>query len=174
MCKAKVYIGISGFSYSHWRGIFYPENLPSTKRFEFYTNYFQTTEINSSFYRLPQEKTILNWYISSPDNFVFSLKAPKVITHLKRFLEVEEEWNKFENRIKLLNEKLGPVLLQLPPSFKADDENIKRLSERCIVLCLIHKLSPNIYLLYIQILIHQYKICSKAFFYRAALKRKKT
>lgn len=119
MCKAKVYIGTSGFSYSHWRGIFYPENLPSTKRFEFYTNYFQTTEI------------------------------------------------------KLLNEKLGPVLLQLPPSFKADDENIKRLSDRCIVLCLIHKLSPNIYLLYIQILIHQYKICSKAFFYRAALKRKK-
>jgi len=129
MCKAKVYIGTSGFSYSHWRGIFYPENLPSTKRFEFYTNYFQTTEINSSFYRLPQEKTILNWYFSSPDNFVFSLKAPKAITHLKRFLEVEEEWNKFENRIKLLNEKLGPVLLQLPPSFKADDENIKRISE---------------------------------------------
>ncbi|ADQ05862.1 protein of unknown function DUF72 [Caldicellulosiruptor hydrothermalis 108] len=127
MCRAKIYIGTSGFSYSHWKGIFYPENLPSAKRFEFYTTYFQTTEINSSFYRLPQEKIILNWYSSSPDSFVFSLKAPRTITHIKRFCEVEEEWNKFKNRIKLLKGKLGPILLQLPPSFKAEDENLRRI-----------------------------------------------
>ncbi|ACM59258.1 uncharacterized protein YecE (DUF72 family) [Caldicellulosiruptor bescii] len=127
MNNVKIYIGTSGFSYSHWRGIFYPEKLPTSKMFEFYAMHFRTTEINSSFYRLPQEKTVLNWFNFSQADFVFSLKAPRTITHIKRFLDVEDEWKKFEDRVKLLKEKLGAILLQLPPSFKADEENVKRL-----------------------------------------------
>lgn len=127
MSRAKIYIGTSGFSYSHWKGIFYPDDLPSSERFKFYTRHFNTTEINSSFYRLPQKKTILNWYNSSPQDFVFSLKVPRTITHIKRFSDVEGEWIEFENSLKLLKEKLGVVLLQLPPSFKNEHENLQKL-----------------------------------------------
>lgn len=125
--KTKFYIGTSGWSYSHWREVFYPPSLPSAKMLEFYSKSFITSEVNSSFYHMPQEKTITNWYNSTPQGFIFSVKAPRSITHLKRLSEVDEEWEKFKNRISLLKEKLGPILLQFPPSFKNDEENIQRL-----------------------------------------------
>lgn len=123
----KLYIGTSGWSYSHWKEIFYPVDLPYEKMLEFYSKHFATSEVNSSFYHLPQEKTIIKWYNSTPEDFTFSVKAPRSITHLKRLSEVDEEWEKFKSRINLLKEKLGPILLQFPPSFKNDRENLQRL-----------------------------------------------
>ncbi|WP_241243518.1 DUF72 domain-containing protein [Caldicellulosiruptor changbaiensis] len=123
----KLFIGTSGWSYSHWKEIFYPATLPYEKRLEFYSKHFATSEVNSSFYHLPQEKTIINWYDCTPEGFIFSIKAPRSITHLKRLSAVDEEWEKFKNRIDLLKEKLGPILLQFPPSFKKDEENLQKL-----------------------------------------------
>ncbi|WAM36361.1 DUF72 domain-containing protein [Caldicellulosiruptor acetigenus] len=123
----KLYIGTSGWSYSHWKEIFYPVDLPYEKRLEFYSKHFATSEVNSSFYHLPQEKTIINWYNSTPEGFIFSVKASRIITHLKRLSDVDEEWENFIKRIDLLKEKLGPILLQFPPSFKKDEENLQRL-----------------------------------------------
>jgi len=123
----KLYIGTSGWSYSHWKEIFYPATLPYEKRLEFYSKHFVTSEVNSSFYHLPQEKTIINWYSCTPEGFIFSVKAPRSITHLKRLSAADEEWEKFKNRIDLLKEKLGPILLQFPPSFKKDEENLQKL-----------------------------------------------
>ncbi|WAM33784.1 DUF72 domain-containing protein [Caldicellulosiruptor morganii] len=123
----KLYIGTSGWAYSHWKEIFYPASLPHEKRLEFYSKHFVTCEVNSSFYHLPQQKTIINWYNSTPEGFVFSVKAPRSITHLKRLFEVDDEWEKFKSRIELLKEKLGPILLQFPPGFKKDEENLQKL-----------------------------------------------
>lgn len=125
--EKKLYIGTSGWVYSHWKEIFYPATLPYEKRLEFYSKHFATSEVNSSFYHLPQEKTIINWYNSTPEGFIFSIKAPRSITHLKRLSAVDEEWEKFKNRIDLLKEKLGPILLQFPSSFKNDEENLQRI-----------------------------------------------
>ena len=125
--EKKIYIGTSGWAYSHWRKIFYPSNLPYGERLNFYSQHFLTTEVNSSFYHLPQEKTLTKWYISTPEGFIFSVKAPRHITHLKKLCDVEEVWNNFTKRIELLKDKLGPILLQFPPSFKKDRENMEKI-----------------------------------------------
>jgi uncharacterized protein YecE (DUF72 family) len=127
--KGKIFIGTSGWVYSHWIGKFYPKNLPSVKRLEFFSRYFNTAEVNYSFYHLPRPSTYKKWYSQTPKGFVFAVKASKFITHVKRLKEVKEPWDQFlENAINL-KEKLGPILFQLPPSFKADSENIKRLKD---------------------------------------------
>lgn len=114
------FIGTSGFSYKDWRGRFYPEDLPANKWFLYYTRYFSTVEINSSFYHLPGEKTLLNWRVKAPDNFVFVLKASSYITHRLRLKQVEKPLEIFHSRSRLLGEKLGPVLYQLPPGLHKD------------------------------------------------------
>lgn len=123
----KLYIGTSGWAYSHWKEIFYPSNLPYEERLSFYSKHFLTAEVNSSFYHLPQEKTLMKWYTSTPEGFIFSVKASRHITHLKKLCDVEEAWNNFKKRIDLLKDKLGPILLQFPPSFKKDQENVEKI-----------------------------------------------
>ncbi len=127
--KAEIFIGTSGWVYSHWKEIFYPPKLPPSDYLNFYSRHFNTTEINSSFYHLPRATTFQKWYNQTPKDFVFSTKASRFITHIKRLESVEESWGQFIENALNLKEKLGPILFQFPPSFKADRENIQRLKE---------------------------------------------
>lgn len=125
------FIGTSGYSYPHWRGLFYPEGLPSREWLRFYAGIFNTVELNVTFYRLPRESTFQNWYrITTPD-FSFVLKGSRLITHRKRLTEPAEAVAIFFSRAALLKEKLGAVLWQLPPGMRVDSG---RLEEFCRVL----------------------------------------
>jgi len=118
--EGRIYLGTSGYAYHHWKKIFYPEDLSSRKWLDYYASRFNAVEINVTFYRDLSEKTITNWYRSVPDEFTFVLKAPRLITHLKRLRNVEEDARYFLQKALLLKEKLGCVLWQFPPGFKPD------------------------------------------------------
>ncbi len=117
----RYYIGTSGWHYDHWRHLFYPDRLPKAKWLEFYSRHFSTVELNNSFYRLPSEEAFANWRQSSPDDFVFAVKVSRFITHIKRLRDIEEPVNTFLGRARILEEKLGPLLYQLPPNMHRDD-----------------------------------------------------
>jgi uncharacterized protein YecE (DUF72 family) len=121
MSKSKIHIGTSGWNYKHWKGNFYPEDVPQKKWLEFYYNRFKTVELNNSFYRLPEIKTFDSWRKNTPDDFMFSVKASRYITHLKK-LNDKESLKEFLKRANHLKEKLGPVLFQLPPGWKFNEE----------------------------------------------------
>ena len=140
MPKGNLFIGTSGWVYSHWDGIFYPEDLPSkdynppTTRLKYFSKHFKTAEINYSFYHLPRPSTYQNWYLQTPEDFLFAVKASRFITHIKRLNEIKEAWKIFIGNALSLKEKLGPILFQFPPSFKATPENIKRLEKFLMIL----------------------------------------
>lgn len=119
------YIGTSGWHYDDWRVRFYPPQLSKDRWLEFYAGHFPTVEINSSFYRLPTEAAVTTWYNVAPANFVFAVKVSRFITHIKRLKDVAESTEKFMGRVKLLGEKLGPLLYQLPPGMHRNDERLE-------------------------------------------------
>jgi uncharacterized protein YecE (DUF72 family) len=122
------HIGCSGFHYKDWKGKFYPEGLPQRKWFDFYCKHFKTLELNVTFYRFPQLSFLQNWYGKSPADFRFAVKAPRAITHYKKFNDTTDLITSFYDTINNgLQEKLGPVLFQLPPSFSYDDERLERI-----------------------------------------------
>ena len=121
---AEYYIGTSGWVYRHWREVFYPAKLAQSKWLEFYTRHFPTVEINNSFYRLPTEKAFSNWRQTSPEGFIYAVKVSRFITHIKRLRDVEEPIQTFLSRARLLKEKLGPLLYQLPPNMHRNDERL--------------------------------------------------
>lgn len=120
--SVKYYIGCSGWHYEHWRGLYYPEKLPKSKWLSFYARQFNTVELNNSFYKLPSEKAFTSWLESTPDNFVFSVKVSRFITHIKRLKNLGSAVENFLSRADLLGDKLGPLLYQLPPNMKRNDE----------------------------------------------------
>jgi len=124
------HIGTSGWHYEHWRGIFYPENLPKTEWLAFYIGHFNTAEINNSFYRLPSEEAFANWYNSTPANFTFAVKVSRFITHIKRLKNTEQAVETFLARAKILKEKLGPLLYQLPPNMHRNDAVLESFLSR--------------------------------------------
>lgn len=117
---ARVFIGTSGWVYGAWRGRFYPPTLPNAQRLGYYANRFQTTELNYSFYHVPSAETYRRWLKLVPPDFVFALKANRLITHVARLREVESTWSDFLGGAIELGSHLGPILLQLPPSFGKD------------------------------------------------------
>lgn len=117
-----IFVGTSGFSYPEWKGTFYPEDLPSKKYLPFYAERFRTTEINNTFYRIPVPKNTEDWFQAVPDNFTFTLKLSQRITHQKRLKEVGEEMERFLLAAAGLKQKLGTILVQLPPYFKLNAE----------------------------------------------------
>jgi len=133
---SKLYIGTSGWVYSHWEGIFYPEDLPPKDKLRYFSQYFKTTEINYSFYHLPRSSTYQNWYKQTPEDFLFAIKASRFITHIKRLKEVKKAWKTFIENALCLENKLGPFLFQFPPNFKATPENLKRIAEFLKFTCL--------------------------------------
>ncbi len=122
--KTEIRIGTSGWLYFHWQGRFYPQDLPKTKWFEYFSEVFDTVELNNTFYHLPKPQTVKKWHKNSPEDFLFAVKGSRFITHIKRLKDVEEPLKTFYKTVKLLKEKLGPILFQLPPSMK---QNIKLL-----------------------------------------------
>jgi len=121
-----VRIGTSGWHYAAWRGPFYPEDTKTKDFLSFYITRFATAELNNPFYRLPTEATVRAWREATPENFLFAWKASRLITHLKRLKDVEENVPFMFKRAEGLGEKLGPVLFQLPPALKADRERLAR------------------------------------------------
>ncbi|MEP7270693.1 MAG: DUF72 domain-containing protein [Acidobacteriota bacterium] len=122
--RSPIHLGTSGFSYTEWRPGFYPEDLSPKKFLSFYSEHFDTTEINNTFYRLPTAKLTEGWYGEVPENFLFTLKLSQKITHIRRLREVDEEMNFFLTSAASLKEKLGAILVQLPPNMKKDTERL--------------------------------------------------
>lgn len=125
MKRGKIFIGTSGWSYKHWKGNFYPADIKDTDEFKYYQTQFSTVEINNSFYHLPLEKTFRRWREDTPPEFLFSVKASRYITHMKKLKTDEDSIDIFLERVKLLKEKLGPVLFQLPPGWKINLERLE-------------------------------------------------
>lgn len=113
-------IGTSGYNYPEWRGTFYPEKFPTGKMLPYYAERFSTVEINYTFYRMPNAKTVAGWVAETPDHFSFTLKAPQRITHLARLRNIGDPLRYFLDTAAGLGPKLGTVLFQLPPNFKKD------------------------------------------------------
>lgn len=115
-------VGTSGYSYKEWKGNFYPAKLPDKEMLPFYAKQFTTVEINHSFYRMPSEATLVNWAKSVPEGFKFALKANQQITHIQRLRGCESTLRRFLEVASVLNDgaHLGPILVQLPPTFKFD------------------------------------------------------
>lgn len=116
----RLHVGTSGYNFPEWRGSFYPPRLPSAKWLEFYAQQLGTVEINYSFYRMPNAKTVAGWDAATPAGFVFVLKAPQRITHIARLKNIDEPLRVFVDTVRKLHAKLGAVLFQLPPNFKKD------------------------------------------------------
>jgi uncharacterized protein YecE (DUF72 family) len=112
--------GTSGFSYKEWLGSFYPDKLPAGEMLRHYAGHFRTVEINNTFYRMPAEAMLARWAGEVPDDFAFTLKAPRRITHEKRLREAEADVAEFARRAGALGDKLGMLLFQLPPFLKKD------------------------------------------------------
>ena len=115
-----IYVGTSGYGYKEWKGIFYPEKISPKEMLRFYSGRLNTVEINNTFYRMPKESVLTSWAEQVPGDFVFALKAPQVITHLKRLWNVSEETEYLFKTLSVLDRKLGPILFQFPKSFRAD------------------------------------------------------
>ena len=108
-------IGCSGWQYQHWRGEFYPAELPQSRWFDHYALSFDTVEINNSFYRLPEAGTFSKWSDQAPRRFLYAVKASRFLTHMKKLKDPEDPIARFFDRAKHLGSHLGPVLYQLPP-----------------------------------------------------------
>lgn len=116
----KIHVGTSGYGYKEWKGKFYPEKIPPAEMLRFYSGRLGAVEINNTFYHMPKASVLASWAEQVPDDFVFAVKAPQVITHLKRLKNVDEEAEYLFRTLEILDRKLGPVLFQLPKSFRAD------------------------------------------------------
>jgi len=118
----KIHIGTSGWSYKDWLGVFYPENIKQSEYLSYYASKFNSVEVDSTFYAIPRKSTVENWFKITPDQFTFALKTPQIITHEKRLLDCEQEWNQFIEIAGLLKHKLGPIILQFDYKFKFTEQ----------------------------------------------------
>lgn len=121
----KYFIGTSGWNYSHWQGIFYPKDLSQGRWLEHYARFFNSVELNVTFYRLVRKRTFQNWYQRTPKEFYFVAKGSRFITHIKRLKAVKEPLSLFIDNVIELKEKLTAILWQLPPSFKKDFKKLE-------------------------------------------------
>ena len=122
-----VRIGCSGWNYNHWRnGVFYPPRMPASRWLEHYSRFFDTVEVNATFYRLPTVKAVQGWVDGSPPDFLFAIKASRYLTHIKRLSALGGGLSVFYERIEplLRSPKMGPVLWQLPETFHRDDDRL--------------------------------------------------
>jgi len=113
-------IGTSGYNYPEWRGTFYPDTLSAARMLRYYSERFPTVEINYTFYRIPTEKLLAGWAAGTPENFTFTLKAPRRITHDSKLQRCEDLLQTFCRTARTLGPKLATLLFQLPPTFKKD------------------------------------------------------
>ena len=119
------YIGTSGWTYDHWKGRFYPPNLPKNSWFDYYAGNFSAVEVNATFYRSFKDQTYLNWRERTPQGFGYVLKAPQLITHRKYLLGVEEDIQAFFHSCSLLEDKFEMILLQVAPNMPYDPSRLR-------------------------------------------------
>jgi len=118
-------VGTSGWIYDHWKGCFYPEGLPKSRWFDFYSSHFPAVEVNATFYRTFKDQTYLNWRKRAPQNFAYVLKAPRLITHRKLLLDVKEDIKAFYRSCTLLEDRFEMILLQVAPGTPYDLDRLK-------------------------------------------------
>ncbi len=121
----RLHVGTSGYNFPEWKGTFYPEKFPAAKMLPYYAEHFSTVEINYTFYRMPNAKTVSGWSQAVPAGFTFVLKASQRITHIGRLRDVDDPLRYFTETVRPLGDKLGPILFQLPPNFKKDLARLK-------------------------------------------------
>lgn len=126
MTRAPLHIGTSGWQYRHWTGPFYPEGTVASKMLDHYVRQFRTVEINSTFYGLPSTDTLQGWRDAVPEGFTFACKASRYITHNKKLKDPADSTRRFLGAVDALGGCIGPLLVQLPPNWRANPE---RLSE---------------------------------------------
>ena len=115
-----LHLGTIGWSYNFWKGNFYPKKTASKDYLAYYSQQFDTVEVDSTFYRIPTQPAVINWERQTPQNFLFSLKFPKIITHIRMLKDCQYETEIFLKTVSLLGEKLGALLMQFPPNFGAE------------------------------------------------------
>src|SRR5215203_1534322 len=128
-----IHIGTSGWSYKHWKEDFYPKQLNQAEWLSFYAETFDVTEINTSFYRLPTQETIVNWMKTVPKKFRFCPKMSRFLTHMKKLNDPEEPLQRFFDVFRPMKKQMGPVLMQLPRMVKFKHnvaENLFKLLNR--------------------------------------------
>lgn len=123
--RGRLLVGTSGWIYRHWKGTFYPSDLPASAYLRYYAERFPTVEINYSFYKLPTRENFEAWREDTPGDFLFAVKASRFLTHLKKLHDPEEPLRRLFDRIIGLGPKLGPILFQLPPGW---NKNLPRLA----------------------------------------------
>ncbi len=123
--QGKIWIGTSGWHYAHWKGVFYPNASPESEWLKIYSQHLDTVEINNTFYGLPPKEHFTTWKMQSPPSFVFSVKASRYLTHMKKLVDVSEAWHALLDRARLLGGKLGPILLQFPGHWKINRQRLE-------------------------------------------------
>jgi uncharacterized protein YecE (DUF72 family) len=120
----EVHVGCSGWNYRDWRGAFYPEGVPASRWLEHYAQRFTTVEVNTTFYRLTKRDTVARWVEQTPPGFLFAVKGSRYLTHMRRLQDRDRGLHRFFDPLAPMIEagKLGPVLWQLPATFRRDDE----------------------------------------------------
>lgn len=121
------YIGCSGWSYKDWKNVFYPDDLPTPNYFTFYANYFNTVEVNSSYYHFPSDTTLQSWLKRAPKNFKFTFKVSREITHIKKMRGAQELITQFYGMQDILQDQLGCFLFQFPPSIRYTKDNLEHI-----------------------------------------------
>jgi uncharacterized protein YecE (DUF72 family) len=119
-----IYIGTSGWHYDHWKGPFYPADLPADQFLAAYVQHFKSVEINSTFYGLPETATLKTWRDTAPAGFIFAVKASRYITHMKKLKDPQEPLDNLLGRVEALGDSLGPILFQLPPNWNFNAERL--------------------------------------------------
>lgn len=120
-----IHVGTSGWHYDHWVGPFYPEGMSSSGFLPFYAERFDTVEINNTFYQLPDPETLARWRDATPAGFRFACKGSRYITHMKKLKDPQESTKRFFQVAEALDDKLGPILFQLPPRWSANVERLE-------------------------------------------------
>ncbi|MDO8691034.1 MAG: DUF72 domain-containing protein [Dehalococcoidia bacterium] len=127
---ASVFLGTSGWHYKHWRERYYPVKLTASRWLSFYAQTFSTVEVNNSFYHLPAEKDLMGWKKATYPGFIFAVKASRLITHMKKLHNIDQPLENFLSRIRILGERLGPVLYQLPPNLHKNADLVEDFCSR--------------------------------------------
>lgn len=121
----QVYTGASGYGYKEWKGPFYPEKIPAKEMLRFYSERLSAVEINNTFYHMPTERVLKEWAQQVPEHFLFTFKAPQIITHRKRLKNIEQETEFLFSQLAMLGPRLGPVLFQFPANFPARPDRLE-------------------------------------------------
>jgi uncharacterized protein YecE (DUF72 family) len=122
--QCTIHIGTSGWHYKHWQGPFYPAGIRSGDQLSWYARLFDTVELNNTFYHLPSESALKAWRDGTPENFCFSVKGSRYLTHMRKLKEPEAGLNRFMPLIATLGQKLGPILFQLPPRWQCNPDRL--------------------------------------------------